>query len=148
MFAGQLDEAEVEARTMLELSPEFSYGRYQLSIVLVLKGESAAALEVFKQSSGAYNLAGLSFAYHAARQKEASDAALRELIERFSDVSAYQVAEAHAFRGEKDEAFAWLDRAYRQRDPGLTALLVDPLFDSTRSDPRFSAMLRKLKLPV
>ena len=49
-------------------------------------------------------------------QKEASDAALKEFIEKYAGIAAYQVAEAYAYRGEKEKAFDWLDRAYRQRD--------------------------------
>lgn len=41
---------------------------------------------------------------------------------------AHQIAEAYAFRGEGDQAFVWLERAYRQRDAGLACCLkTDPL---------------------
>lgn len=80
-------------------------------------------------------------------QKEASDTALRELIKKYAGVSAYQVAEAYAFRGEDEKAFDWLDRAYRQRDSGMGKLNTDPLLANIRGDPRYAAMLRKLKLP-
>jgi hypothetical protein len=42
--------------------------------------------------------------------------------------------------------FEWLDEAYKQRDRGLLWLKVDPLFDSLRSDPRFTALLKKIGL--
>ena len=80
-------------------------------------------------------------------QREASDTALKELIDMNVGRSAYQIAEAYAFRGETDKAFTWLDRAYRQRDPGMTNLIVDPLMKNIMEDPRYAAMLQKLKLP-
>ena len=80
-------------------------------------------------------------------QKEASDAALTEFIEKYAGVAAYQVAEVYAYRGEKEKAFDWLDRAYRQRDSGLTLLGSDPFLANIKDDPRYAAMLRKLKLP-
>ena len=48
--------------------------------------------------------------------------------------------------GDKDKAFAWLERAYDEHI-GLMFLKVDPAFDSLRSDPRFEALLRKTGFP-
>ena len=72
---------------------------------------------------------------------------LNELIEKDAGMAAYQIAKGDAFRGEKEKAFNWLDRAYRQHDTGLITVNIDPLMANIKSDPRFSAMLRKLKLP-
>jgi hypothetical protein len=51
------------------------------------------------------------------------------------------------WRGEKDKAFEWLERAYRQQDGGLTSTKIDLLLASLRSDPRYTALLRKLNFP-
>jgi hypothetical protein len=48
--------------------------------------------------------------------------------------------------GEKDQAFQWLDKAYEQRTKQLFFVIVDPLYDAVRADPRFAALLKKLKL--
>ena len=48
---------------------------------------------------------------------------------------------------EKDQAFAWLERAYRQRDAGLSELKIDPLLASLHSDAHFAALLQKSHLP-
>jgi hypothetical protein len=56
------------------------------------------------------------------------------------------VAEAYTWRGEKDSAFEWLEKAYQQRDSGLTDIRFDPLLSALRDDPRYRAMLAKLKL--
>ena len=61
--------------------------------------------------------------------------------------SAYQIAEVHAFRGEADLAFEWLERAYDQRDGGITEIKSDRLMHGIVDDPRYKAFLRKLKLP-
>ena len=71
----------------------------------------------------------------------------KSYIEKYAGIGAYQVAEAYAYRGEKEKAFDWLDRAYRQRDSGMTDLDTDPLLANIKDDPRYAAMLRKLKLP-
>jgi hypothetical protein len=46
-----------------------------------------------------------------------------------------------------DKAHEWLDRAYTQRDDGLPQIKYDRLLDSVRADPRYAALLRKMKLP-
>ena len=61
--------------------------------------------------------------------------------------AAYQIAEVYARQGNNDQAFAWLERAYRQRDAGLTAIKADRLLASLHGDARFAAMLAKLHLP-
>jgi hypothetical protein len=56
-------------------------------------------------------------------------------------------AQMYAVRGDADQAFEWADRAYEQRDAGLTWIKIDPDFRRLRGDARFKALLRKLKLP-
>lgn len=62
--------------------------------------------------------------------------------------SAYQIAEAHAYRGEVDKSFAWLDRSYQQRDPCTPEFKADPLMKSLRQDPRYGELLKKMNLPM
>lgn len=63
-------------------------------------------------------------AYHALGRKKVSDAALRELIQKYQAIDAYLIAEVYAFRNQPDEAFEWLDRAYAKRDDGLISTCV------------------------
>ncbi len=77
-----------------------------------------------------------------------SDAALSELIAKYHEGGAYQIAQVYAFRNQSDEAFEWLDRAYAQRDGGLIGTKVDPLLKSLHNDPRFVVFLKKLNLPT
>ena len=70
---------------------------------------------------------GLALAYHAAGKKKEADAALAEYIEKYQNDAAFQIAEIYAYRGETDKAFEWLERAYKQRDGGLSEMKGDPL---------------------
>jgi hypothetical protein len=72
---------------------------------------------------------------------------LDEMISHYPHSGAYQIAEAYAWFGDPDKAFEWLDRAYAQRDSGLRKLKWDPLLRGLRSDPRYAALLAKMKLP-
>jgi len=67
-----------------------------------------------------------------------ADAALQELIAKYSERGAYQIAQVCAFRKQSDEAFLWLDRAYVLRDGELSATKVDPILKSLHADPRYA----------
>jgi len=62
-------------------------------------------------------------------------------------VSAYSFAVIYLGLGEKDQAFAWLEKAYEERSFLLPYLKVDPIWDPLRSDPRFADLLRRMGLP-
>jgi hypothetical protein len=70
------------------------------------------------------------------------------LVEKDANVSAYQIAEVYALRGDAKETFEWLERAWSNRDPGITSLLFDPFILRHKDDPRFAAFCRKVGLPV
>ena len=59
---------------------------------------------------------------------------------------AFQIAQAHAARGDMDLAFEWLERAYQQRDPGLAETKTAEFLPSFHADPRWDAFLRKMGL--
>ncbi|HEY0376216.1 MAG TPA: protein kinase [Pyrinomonadaceae bacterium] len=71
---------------------------------------------------------------------------LQELVGRQSYVSPYSIALIHAALGDKEQAFEWLERAYRERDESFIHLKVDPRLDHLRADPRLTEMLRLIKL--
>ena len=52
----------------------------------------------------------------------------------------------YAYRGDKDRAFEWLERAHWQRDAGLPTLRLDPYLNNLRDDPRWNAFLRTVGL--
>ena len=80
--------------------------------------------------------------------RAASDAAFKRAQQVHGDAAHYQYADIHAQRGEKDEAFASLDRAWEFRDPGLAYMKSDRWLDPIRSDPRFAALLAKMDFPA
>ena len=69
------------------------------------------------------------------------------LVAKYGFNAAYQIAQAYAFRGQPDQAFQWLDRAFAQRDGGLAEVKYDPLMRSLRKDPRFQVLLERMGLP-
>ena len=105
---------------------------------------SASAAQ--KDSAEWARLLVVSCARWAQKRIPESDAALAELIANTGELAAYQVAEAYAYRNDKDHAFEWLERARRQRDAGLPTLRPDTLLPNLHDDPRWDAFLRKMDL--
>jgi adenylate cyclase len=116
--------------------------------VLLLRGEAAAALaELQREPDESDQREGAAMAYFALGRRAEANAALSEMERMDATTNASGIAETHALRGEIDQAFAWLDRAYQQHDSGLERIKVDPLLKSLHGDPRWKAFLRKMKLP-
>ena len=61
---------------------------------------------------------------------------LIKLIKNSAETAAYQIADVYAYRGDKDQAFEWLERARRQRDAGLPGLRKDPYLDESSQATR------------
>jgi TolB-like protein/Tfp pilus assembly protein PilF len=147
--SGALPEAEAAFRRMLQISPTYAWGHWYMGLVLLARGESTASLAEFQQeaSSVSARYAGLALVYHAMGRKTDSDAALSRLTEDGASDLAFYIAEVYAFRGESDEAIAWLNRAYKQKDPELYLIKGDPLLKGLERDSRYKAFMRNMKLP-
>ena len=147
-FMGHLDEAAANSKKAHELSPDVWFSHVVLSQIYILQGRPHAALpEIEPVRSGQGRACLYAIAYYALGRKKESDASLSELVTKYHEGGAYQIAQVYAFRKQSDEAFEWLDRAYAERDDDLTATKVDPLLKPLRSDPRYAAFLKKLNLP-
>jgi serine/threonine-protein kinase len=119
-----------------------------LGYALLLQGKADAALQELEQETDeTWRLANLPLAFHALGRRGESDAALATLKSKHAGEMAYQIADVHAFRGEVDLAFEWLERAYAQRDSAVSYIKGDRLMRGLVGDPRYKAFLRRLKLP-
>jgi TolB-like protein/DNA-binding winged helix-turn-helix (wHTH) protein/Tfp pilus assembly protein PilF len=148
-WAGRLEEASAAVKKSLELNPSYGWAHNRLGQIELAQGHRQEALAEMKlETDAGWVLQGQALAYYALGQKQAADAALAEYIAKFhSEGVAYPIAEVYAFRGEADKAFEWLERAYEQRDSTLVVVKVDPLLKNIKSDPRYVAFLKKMRLP-
>jgi TolB-like protein/Flp pilus assembly protein TadD len=147
---GRFLEAEAAARRALEITPTYDGIPYLLGIIFLARGNNDAALAEMQRESnrpGGIRDAGLAIVYHAMNRKADSDAALSRYTQAHSNDDPYGIADAHAYRGEADAAFAWLDRAYSQKTAGLYWVKGDTVLANLVKDPRYNAFLRKMKLP-
>ena len=146
-MAGRLDEAETAIRKSLELSPHGGFGHYNLSDICLGQGRLDEALEAAKsETHDMFRLLALANVYHAQGRRTEANAALHELIETVPDSAALQIAEAFAYRGERDQAFAWLERARAQRDAGMSMVRVLPNLRGLHGDPRWGPFLENVGL--
>jgi tetratricopeptide (TPR) repeat protein len=135
------------------LDPDFALGHWCLGVSNVALKRYADAVTEMKRANAhgttpiyAY---GLGYAYAMAGNRSDARAVIEEL-KRSSDksyVPAYFIASIYGALAEREQAFAWLRRAYDQRDPQIAYLLCDPFIDPLRSDPRFNALVREVGFP-
>jgi tetratricopeptide (TPR) repeat protein len=146
-LAGRYEEAFAALKVAEALNPQLSSLHVANGEILLFQGRGQSALEEMEKETGEWErLSGEVLAYHALGRREESENALKTLIATHQNDSAYQIAEGYAYRGEVDKAFAWLDRSYRQRDPGTPELKTDPLMKNLRQDPRYAKLLEKMGL--
>ena len=141
-IAGRLDQAETAIRKSLELSAHAGFAHYYYSDICLARGRLDEALELAKREiHETFRLLALANVYHAQGQHTESDAALEQLIDNHADITAFQIAEAFAYRGDRDRAFEWLERARAQRDAGMSMVRAVPNLCSLHGDRRWKPFI-------
>ncbi len=148
LAAGRFDEALTAARRSQDMNRRRPGTHFAVGRVFLVRGDTRSALEEFnREDFKGIRLFGLALAYYSLGRKTDSDTALAALRNTLSDQAAFNIAEIHAFRKEFDQAFAWLDRAFRQHDERCMYVKSDPLLGALHADPRFKTYLRRMNLP-
>ena len=143
--AGYLEQAEAAVKQALELSPLGGIANACLGDVYLEQGRFPEALAAFeKEPHEGFRLLGLAAAYHALGRKVQSAAALEQLGEL--PMHAYLTAQANAYCGNVDLAFEWLERAYKQRNAGLSQMKFQPMLRTLHGDPRWPLFMKKMGL--
>ncbi|HEU4809475.1 MAG TPA: TIR domain-containing protein [Sphingomicrobium sp.] len=73
---------------------------------------------------------------------------LQRMQELFGEAASYQYAEIYAQAGDKERALSAIEAAWAVRDAGLISILVDPLLDPIRNEPRFEAIVKRMNFPT
>ena len=117
-------------------------GQHQEAITAAEK-----AVELSQRTPGALGILGL--AYGLAGRKTEANQILNELLKLNESryVTPAALVNVYIGLGDKDQAFAWLEKAYQEKSNYVTFLKVFPILDPIRSDPRFPDLVRRIGLP-
>lgn len=143
---GRLAEGMALAQRAAGVAPIDEHAHYYLGLGALLGGDTAGALAHFDDSAHVLRLAGRAAALYSASDRAGSDRELAQLAERYGHLDAFRVAEVHAWRGESDLAFQWLDRALAQHEASFYHLSYTPLLQDLHADPRFAALKARIGL--
>ena len=149
---GEPQDAVPYFREALEISPDFSFARCHLGHAYLQQRLHAEALMEFERaakSGVAGDAAQLAYAYAVSGRRDEALTLTKSLVGRDNgrDPPPFHLAMAYVGLGDIDEAFAWLERAYLERDPWFAAALsVEPALQSLRTDQRFEQLVRRIRL--
>jgi serine/threonine protein kinase/tetratricopeptide (TPR) repeat protein len=149
----EYDQAIQQCRKTLELDPNFAVGRQGLGECYRQKGMLEEAIAEFQKArilygNSPYGLGSLGNAYALSGEKTKAVEVLtnlKELSEQGYSLN-YDIAFIYCGLGDKEKAFEWLEKAYKEKEEGMEYLKVDPAWEILRSDPRFKSLLKRLNL--
>jgi tetratricopeptide (TPR) repeat protein len=149
-FSRHYGEALAQIARDHEVDPD-SWNSYWLGAIYAEKGMYTESVSAFqKQGDQPYALGHRGNALARAGRAVEARAIIPKLEEqmRRNGVGAYEIALVYSGFGEKDQAFAWLEKSYAVHDKGLLYLKIDPCLDPLRSDPRFDNLVRRVGFPA
>jgi serine/threonine protein kinase/Tfp pilus assembly protein PilF len=152
-LARQYDQSMAHSRKALEMFPNLFLPHMTLGQGLVDTGDFSKGigeLEKAKAMEPTPLVIGLlGYAYAKAGRKDEARKVLADLKEQSKTryVPPYWIALIYTGLNEKDDAFAWLEKAYQDREYWLVWLKTDPKLDSLRSDARFADLMRRIGFP-
>ncbi len=156
LVAGRVDEALAQLRQTLEMDPHFAPAHQTLGWAYLNMGKNHEAIQEFQQAlqlSGTDDkdmMLDLGFAYATVGNREEARRILAKLkkLREQGLLPSGSIGILYGALGELDEAFAWLEKAYEERDPELTYLKVPGRrFAPLRHDARFQQMVHRMGLP-
>jgi len=153
-YARQYDRAIEQLQKTLELDPNFIVAHFFLAFLYAQKamyGKAIAEVQKAMDLSGGGDsliVAQLGTIYSCSGRRDEAKKVLDELhgLSKKRYVSPFYIALIYMGLGQNDQAFEWLEKAYEERDHWLETLKVHPMLDSLRSDPRFTKLLKKMRL--
>ncbi len=146
-YAGQGADSRRTFERMRVFSPNYEGLSGNVGFSYLADHQPAAARRECEPQSDDTARACLAAAEHALGHDERARAILADLIEKHPRRACYVIAKAYGFSGDSTLASEWLNRAFSARAKLLTTVKSEPAFRALHDDPRYLALLRKMKLP-
>jgi serine/threonine-protein kinase len=145
-FMRRYDEALREIQRAMELAPDRTWPKIMFGVIKVLQGQNREARVMLEAVPNDQFLAITYLAILDAREGNRASAlnGLMRLREVGGDASLVQEATILAQLGDREKALETIEQAWRVKDPGLSTMNVDELYDPIRDEPRFQAIARQM----
>jgi serine/threonine-protein kinase len=149
-LARQYDQSIAQTRKAIEMFPDFFLPHLALGQALIQKGDYSTGIAELEKAKAMEPtplvIGSLGYAYAKSGRKDEARKLLAELKEQSKGryVAAYWIARIYVGLDEKDEAFAWLEKAYQDRSWWLVWIKMEPQLDSLRSDSRFKGLMLRV----
>ena len=149
-YMGRHEEAIAALKKSLEINKNHATSHAILCRAYLSLGDAKQALkEALAEPHPVFRNYSLAMAYYELGRIKESDLAIASLVKDNSQDAPYNIAEVYAFRGQKEEAFKWLEKAVDERDTGLgPEVKCDPLIAPLRVDKRFRIIEKRMNLPL
>jgi len=143
-FSGKYEEALLAYQMLLGLNPDYpAVHAYRARVMLAQSRPEAALEEAEKEQNPFWRRYARILSLTALNRPDEADSLLQQMIIENGNDAAYQLAEIYAFGGDVGEAFSWLDRAYRQRDGGMSELIGNYFLSNLENDARWGAFMAR-----
>ena len=144
-MARRYDEAIPAFQHALELDPYYPRPHYGIAMCMFLSGDAESAAPIVAQEPLEWmRLSGLAILQRKLGLDDAAEEAMAALIESYRDNGLYQQAQVHGQWGDIETAVEVLYKARDLNDPGVSQIIVDPLIDPLRQNPKFAALLAEI----
>lgn len=153
LLTRQFDESIALNRKALEMFPNYFLPHMALGGALIEKGDYSEGIQELEKAKTLepkpLEIGNLGYAYAKSGRKDEARKLLADLKEQSKRryVAPFWIAMIYVGLDEKDDAFAWLEKAYQDREWWLIWIKMDPKLDSLRSDPRFTDLMRRIGFP-
>lgn len=153
MNARRYDEAIAQQRRVIAIDPTHYQAHWFLALTYLANRQideaiatSEKAVALSDRAPAALGVLGM--AYGAAGRKGDANQIIKELLqlEKQRYVSPMAFVYVYIGLGNKDQSFAWLEKAHQERSNGIAFFKVSPTVDPLRSDPRFADLLKRIGL--
>ncbi len=151
--AGRVNEALDQYQGVLRTDPGYENVYIPMSDALERKGLLQQAIDACEKGAAitnreSYAIASLARLYALSGRTDLANQILSELERRYQagEASPSEIADVYLGLGDKDKAFEWIERGIPLRNSNLTMLKVAPEYELLRSDPRYTALIARLRL--